>query len=107
MNTHNIHAFMGKLRKLSSAIPAEQVLLSHNTRGIIAPDKRGTKYIVYFSYFCKRTYDMNLHEAQMQSLTFTTLLVNSADKLMIIFSYFFQETVFDISCKLPPMETLA
>ena len=33
-------------------------------------------------------------------LTFTTLQANSADKKLIIFSYFSQKTGFDISCKL-------
>ena len=41
-------------------------------------------------------------------LTLTTLLANSADnKLMIFFSYFSQQTGFDISWKLSPMETIS
>ena len=34
------------------------------------------------------------------SLTFTTLWANSADGILMIFSYFSQKTKFDISCKL-------
>ena len=33
-------------------------------------------------------------------LTITTLYVNSADNKLMIFSYFYQKTGFDISCKL-------
>ena len=41
------------------------------------------------------------------SLTFTTLLANSADnKLVMFFSYFSQETGFAISSKLSPLETI-
>ena len=42
------------------------------------------------------------------SLTFCTLLANSADKKLVIFysSYFSQKTGFNISCKLSPLETI-
>ena len=39
-------------------------------------------------------------------LTFTTLWANSADDKMVVYSYFSEETGFDILCKLSPMETI-
>ena len=65
--------------------------------------------LVYFRRFC----------CYFMSVNFTILWVNSADGKLVIFSsfffiffyflvyfFYFQETEFDYSCKLSPMETL-
>ena len=53
------------------------------------------------SFFFSKREVKQFWQLQLHSfLTFTILLVNSADdKLMIFFSYFSQTTGFDISCK--------
>ena len=49
----------------------------------------------------------NFLDIPMSSLTFSILWANSADVKTMAFSYFYQKTGFEISCKLSPWRHFA